>query len=255
MRAIGVGFGVALLLIFPAAARAQRGGHMVASRPVSFAHHPISTAPIVLRAPASSFAPRRVAGTNTSVLSSSGSVLTNDGSTISIQQLLDPVPSPGFSFDHLFAIDRELGIRALIDPVTQLRLAQAEQLLRLTPATGALFPFFGGESPVVFVQSPPPVVILQQAAPAAAEIPAPIEEAQPTQDATPATAPLPDLEQFILVRRDGTQIDAIGFTRQGDRIIYITTDGRRHTLALSDLDQDETVRLNEERGTSLQLPL
>lgn len=35
---------------------------------------------------------------------------------------------------------------------------------------------------------------------------------------------------------------------------YITRDGTRRTLAFSDLDADVTVRVNQERGTPLQLP-
>jgi hypothetical protein len=39
------------------------------------------------------------------------------------------------------------------------------------------------------------------------------------------------------------------------RIIYISNEGGRRTIALSDLDKSATVRVNEERGTPLQLPL
>jgi hypothetical protein len=71
-----------------------------------------------------------------------------------------------------------------------------------------------------------------------------------------AEAPaLPDVGQFTLVLQGGRQIQAIAFTRTNDRIIYITSDGNRRTLALSDLDTDATLRINEERGTPLQLPL
>jgi hypothetical protein len=40
-----------------------------------------------------------------------------------------------------------------------------------------------------------------------------------------------------------------------DQIVYITADGSRRTIAAADLDSDATVRINEERGTPLQLPL
>jgi hypothetical protein len=40
-----------------------------------------------------------------------------------------------------------------------------------------------------------------------------------------------------------------------DRIVYITRDGNRKSVLLSELDEDATVRLNQERGTPLQMPL
>jgi hypothetical protein len=67
--------------------------------------------------------------------------------------------------------------------------------------------------------------------------------------------PLPDVGSFTLVMRDGTQVDALAFTRAQDKIIYITPDGGRRTVSTSDIDTDSTARVNEERGTPLQLPL
>lgn len=80
-----------------------------------------------------------------------------------------------------------------------------------------------------------------------APAPAPEQEQQ--------TAPLPDVGSFTLVMRDGTQVDALAFTRAQDKIIYITPDGGRRTVAVSDIDSDSTARVNEERGTPLQSPL
>jgi hypothetical protein len=68
-------------------------------------------------------------------------------------------------------------------------------------------------------------------------------------------APLPDVGAFTLVMRDGTQVDALAFTRAQDKIIYITPDGGRRTVSASDIDSDSTARVNEERGTPLQMPL
>lgn len=77
--------------------------------------------------------------------------------------------------------------------------------------------------------------------------PAPEQEQQ--------SAPLPDVGSFTLVMRDGTQVGALAFTRAQDKIIYITPDGGRRTVAVSDIDRDSTARVNEERGTPLQRPL
>ena len=66
---------------------------------------------------------------------------------------------------------------------------------------------------------------------------------------------LPDAGQFTLVLHDGKQIEAVAFTRMKDKIVYIAVDGSRRTIALSELDADATIRVNQERGTPLQLPL
>ena len=68
-------------------------------------------------------------------------------------------------------------------------------------------------------------------------------------------APLADVGQFTLVLQSGVELQAVGFTRVKDRIVYITADGSRRTIGVDDLNSDATVRVNEERGTPLQLPL
>ena len=74
------------------------------------------------------------------------------------------------------------------------------------------------------------------------------------QPATEEQTPLPDVGQFTLVLQNGARVEAVAFTRMKDRIVYITADGSRRTLAAADLDSAATVRVNEERGTPLQLP-
>jgi hypothetical protein len=91
----------------------------------------------------------------------------------------------------------------------------------------------------------PQVIVLQQAPPAeAAEQPAAAPE---------ESEPLPDVGQFTLVLRNGSQIQAVAFTRSNGNIVYITTEGGRRTIALADLDTDATTRINQERGTPIQL--
>jgi len=62
-----------------------------------------------------------------------------------------------------------------------------------------------------------------------------------------------DVGQFILVLQNGTQLEAVAFTRMKDLIVYITADGSRRTIAAADLNSDATVQINQERGTPLQL--
>lgn len=227
---------------------AQRGSHHVSS---GTAMTDLRGTGVVVRMHAPTTQTPRVIttslnGTTSNLTFASGT------SSLSVQDLLNPVPGFGFDFVHLAAVNRDLGVRALIDPVTQMQLALAERLLRETPVTPVVFPAFGGETPVFLVQQQPPVMVLQQPTAAAEAAPA---DQQPTVAPVPAQAPLPDVGEFILVRRDGSQVLAVAFTRQDDRIVYVTREGTRRSLAIIDLDSNATVRVNEERGTSLQLPL
>ena len=189
------------------------------------------------------------------------------GSPLSVQQLLDPVPGLGFDFSDLAARDRDLDLKAAIDPATQWRLAIAERLLRDNRGFGGFFGTGGfildgggvytvpeeptGE-PAAAAPAPQPQIIVVQA-PAAANqqgaASAPPAESQAQQPA------LPDVGQFTLVLRNGTRIEAIAFTRKSDSIVYITADGSRRTLAVADLDSAATERVNQERGTPLNLSL
>jgi hypothetical protein len=69
-----------------------------------------------------------------------------------------------------------------------------------------------------------------------------------------SAGPIPDVGSFTLVTRNGNLLDAVAFTRSSDRLVYITPDGGRRTLAFRDLDVDETRRLNTERGTPITIP-
>jgi hypothetical protein len=187
------------------------------------------------------------------------------GAPLSVQQLIDPVPGLGFDFADLAARDRDLDLKAAIDPATQWRLAIAERLLRENRGVGFVgtggFILDGGGvyavpeeptgEPAAAAPAPQPQIIVVQAPAAAnqqAAAPAPATESQ-------AQAPLPDVGQFTLVLRDGTKIQAVAFTRKSDTIVYITTDGSRRTLAVADLDSAATQRVNQERGTPLNLSL
>ncbi len=97
-------------------------------------------------------------------------------------------------------------------------------------------------------QPQPQIIVLQQA-------PAAEQAAQPASEAAPEAQPVPDVGEFTLVLRNGTRIQAVAFTSSNGNIVYITADGSRRTIALGDLDSETTVRVNEERGTPLQLPL
>jgi hypothetical protein len=246
-------------LLSPAALRAQRMAPAGAMRTFGRAVRVRPVATHAIAAPGASL--RTAPQPAGSAIRSSYDQFDNDfaggnASGLSLQQLLDPFPGLGFDYSYLAAIDSDLGIKAFIDPATELRLAAAERVLRDTRgfSTSGYYLLDGGGEYVVPAeaapqQSPQPTVIVLQQPPAAqqsAAQPAPAPAPQPS-------APLPDVSQFTLVLRSGAQIPVIALTRTNDRVVYITADGARHTIALGDIDSAATRRLNEDRGTPLQL--
>lgn len=104
-------------------------------------------------------------------------------------------------------------------------------------------------------QEQPQVVVVQQ------EVPAdnPRQDAYSGDDpgsASPLTAPVApvrDIGDFILVRRDGRVLFASAFSVVGAQLQFVTPEGIRHTVPMSDLDSDATVQMNEARGTTVRL--
>jgi hypothetical protein len=68
-----------------------------------------------------------------------------------------------------------------------------------------------------------------------------------------AETPVPDIGDFILVRRDGRIVFASLFSVIGKQVRYITPDGSRRTLAIADLDSAATQEMNEARGSTVQI--
>jgi hypothetical protein len=211
----------------------------------------LSVAPMIRRIAVSNTPP---VSTTNGISSATGSDLVLfDGSPISLDQLLDPSPSFGFDFEHLNAVNPDWGIKALIDPITQQRLALAERLLRETPVAPVSFPFFSGQ-PVIMLEQQPPVIVLQR--PPATAAAAPEETSASPAQSSVENPPesLHDVGTFILVLRDGTKLGAVAFTIQDDRLVYITSDGLRRTISASELDKSATEQLNDDRGTPVHLP-
>ncbi len=179
------------------------------------------------------------------------------GSGGSVRSLLlgdFPVPGLGFDYSHLAAVTRDLEVRALVDPVTQQRLALAREIRRETPALPVL-PVFFPLTPSVVV---PPVVVVQQLVgepPREQSVVEPVAAPASLEAAAPflPPPPVPELDQIVFLRRDGTLVQAVAFSIRGDRIVYITPEGIRRSLRLAELDLEASEQMNEERGTSLQL--
>jgi hypothetical protein len=187
-----------------------------------------------------------------------------------LEQLLDISPNSGFDWEHVNAINQDLPLKALVDPVTQLEIAQAERVLRTTGVGfgGGAYIFGGypyyppveseGEQPGYSSDEQgqaapsgengrPQIIVLQQA-----------PAGQPSAESNEGPQPeeqIPDQGELTLVMRSGKQIKALAFTRVNDTIVYITPDGGRVTVDAKDVDADATVRVNQAQGTPLQLPL
>ncbi len=221
-----------------------------------------------LFSPPAAHAQRRGAGMGVSAVRArpvGAHVMANPGSrAAATAPFLGSAPFPpfsgalGFNFTNFTPLNGDFGIEAAIDPATQWRIAEAERFLRNTRGVGfnsGVFLLDGGgeyvvpESASANDGSQQPVIVVQQA-------PSQQSNAQPESDENAQPAPpLPDVGQFTLVLKDGSKIEAVAFTQANGRIVYITTDGSRRSIAASALDADATKELNEERGTPLQLPL
>jgi hypothetical protein len=168
---------------------------------------------------------------------------------------------PSFSFFGSGPDSRNWAIEAAIDPATQWRLFEAQKYLGSAALSGPGFYLVDGG----YYEAPSETGETDQneQQPQAREAAGDQEqrigrsgEASAASGQQVASESLPeDVGQFVLVLRNGTQIQAVAFSRSGDRIVYITTDGLRRSLALADVDTQSTVRINDERGTPVQLPL
>jgi hypothetical protein len=251
------GLSVALLLMFSPLARAQHVGHTV-SQPGPVRTRPVAT--VGAGTARVSSARRNGSRSTTAVVDGSGFF----GAQLTPEELLNPFPGFGFNFEHVTSINGDLGVKAFIDPLTQVRLATAERLLRDSRFIGApgVFLLDGGGA---YLYPPGPVGPdnADQPAPAPAQPQVVVVQAASAQPSAQPSGgnsdaqetPLPDVGEFTLVLRNGVEISAVAFTRVNDHIVYITPAGGRRTIAASDLDSDATERTNQERGTPLNLSL
>ncbi|MGB9069632.1 MAG: hypothetical protein WCC21_13770, partial [Candidatus Acidiferrales bacterium] len=213
-------------------------------------------------------APRRTAspgqGSSVHFNVATNSFESSNGTPVSFEQLLNPVPGLGFDYHHLSVINQDLGIKALIDPATEWKIAEARRVLHGSRFSGPGFYIFdGGSYYPVSDDSSDATVQTADSDPSAQQQPQVIVvQAPPSQQADensstpePFEEPIPDVGQFTLVLRNGRQLEAVAFSHVNDEIIYITTDGSRRSFPATDLNSDATVQINVERGTPLQLPL
>jgi len=172
-----------------------------------------------------------------------------------VEQQLARYPGYGFDFERLSTVNRDLAIKAAIDPATELQLQELEQLgCSEAPSWGYFLlgsdyvvPDESVESGQPAQTSTQPQIIIVEERPPAAQTPE--QAATATQ---PEAPPLPEERQLELVLRNGSRLQAIAFTQNGDKLIYMTPAGTRRSIALSSLDIAATILVNEERRISIQ---
>ena len=103
---------------------------------------------------------------------------------------------------------------------------------------------------VIIIQQPVPMTVMQQTAPSASVS---VDSNSNAATAPPSSvAPVRDVGEFVLVRRDGKILFASMYTIIGSDLRYVTPEGIRRTLPMAELDADATRAMNEARGTTLQ---
>ena len=111
------------------------------------------------------------------------------------------------------------------------------------------------QQPPQQTQPQPQIIVIQQPAPSQQTSDSRGDAASysPSEPGSEPAAPVRDVGDFVLVRRDGRILFASIFSVVGAQLQYVTPEGIRHTLAMSDLDRDATQQMNEARGTTVQI--
>jgi hypothetical protein len=76
----------------------------------------------------------------------------------------------------------------------------------------------------------------------------------PQPETTVASAPQPDPEQFVFVRRDGGLVFAVAYTWDNGTLRYVTPEGVRRSMGRDALDLSATQQFNEQRGLNFRVP-
>ena len=164
---------------------------------------------------------------------------------------LNGVPGLGFDYEHLAAVHRQARERGFRD--RNRRFVGPVYLLGGYPYA---YPYdYDDEgdyqpAPVGQGSGDADAYADQQADPQYAP-PSPARVSQTPLNATPER----EIENFALVLKDGSQISAVAFTRQGDQVVYINNDGKRQYVSAAKVDADATTKVNEDRGTPLKFTL
>jgi hypothetical protein len=112
-------------------------------------------------------------------------------------------------------------------------------------------------------QQQPQIIVIQQPAPVAGEqltgrAPQALPDSSSPSMASPiasldTAAPMPDIGEFIFVRRGGRILHASAFSISGGLLQYVTPEGIRHTISVAELDPEATRQMNEDLGCTVDL--
>jgi len=169
------------------------------------------------------------------------------------------VPGLGFDFPHLAAISGALRN----NPSMHFRHHDFRGQGSFVPIFFGGYPYYYDEmgydqseqQAVQPSQPQPQIIVIQQPAPVQqnADAGSNSGNSPATMPAPQAEAPIPDVGNFILVRRDGRVLLASAFSVVGSQLQYVTPEGIRRTLEVSELDAAATQQMNEARGTTVEI--
>jgi len=179
------------------------------------------------------------------------------------------VPGLGFDFPHLAAISGKIHFNP------------AFEQNRFGVNGGSFAPIFWSDIPGYsdFVDSTniqpaqpeiqqqgqqnPQIIIIQQPTPFAREqLPGRDQQAAsnfqapytaPTIASPAEVPPIRDVGEFIFVRRDGRMLFAAAFFVSGGVLQFVTPEGVRRTVPVTELDAEATRKMNEALGTTVDL--
>jgi hypothetical protein len=170
----------------------------------------------------------------------------------------DGVPGLGFDYPHLAAISR--GQNNNSSPHFSHNAHRGQDFF--VPIFFGGYPYysndFGYDQPEqqpVQQQPQPQIIVIQQPVPAQQTADAGVDTSNLSASvpASQPSEPIPDVGNFILVRRDGRILFASAFSVVGTQLQYVTPEGIRRTVAVSELDPDATQQMNEARGTTVRI--
>ncbi len=122
------------------------------------------------------------------------------------------------------------------------------------------FPFFDGgfilPTPVAVEQAPANDIQEETVAPDTQERAQRVRppEFAPASSAEAAPAPLPETEEYVFVRRDGTVFFAVAYSWDNGLLRYVTQEGLRRSISGDVLDLGATQQFNDQRGLNFHAP-
>jgi hypothetical protein len=171
----------------------------------------------------------------------------------------DGVPGLGFDYPHLAAISRG----QTNNSSTRFDHNGHREQAFFVPIWFGGYPYYSADysydqpeqQPAQQPQPQPQIIVIQQPVPGQQTAESGVDTGNLSTSASSSqpAEPIPDVGNFILVRRDGRILFASAFSVVGTQLQYVTPEGIRRTVAISEIDPDATQRMNEERGTTVQI--